>query len=160
MKPHVKIGLIVGSIGLVTSAVVSFAVGLLGPGIALVIGAVAGALAARGSRVSRRDGVRAGVVAAAIAGLFAAAGQVIGGLGAVAFIRARQLSTFIGKVPGPAASGALVTGYYIGALIAGAVLATVGFGLAVLAGWLAGYLSAPRELPPGPNPTLPPGGPS
>lgn len=84
MQPRIRIGLIVGVIGLVLNLCVASFAGFSGPVLALVAGAVAGYLAVQQEKPWRKnEGARAGATAGGIAGGWIIVGQIQGSIGAL-----------------------------------------------------------------------------
>jgi hypothetical protein len=151
MQPRIKMGLAAGVIGLVLNICVSGAVGLCGPFVSLIAGGAAGFLAAQQEKLpTKRDGAKAGATAGGIAGALVIIGQVIGGIGALAYMQANNTQLPFGSLPSSGdptetlifyASG-IGTGLCFG--IFGAVLAT---GVGAGAGYLATQDQAPVSTP-------------
>jgi len=143
MKPHVKTGLIVGAVGLVVNTIASALLGLCGPLVALIVGAIAGLLAVgRVQGPTKADSAKLAAVAAVIAGLMTAVGQFIGGFAVLIMAQQLEWQLPFGQVPGASSTAAESAGYWMGGLLAGGCFGTVGVILAVLAGAAAGYLRA------------------
>ena len=141
MKPHVKTGLIVGTVGLVVNTIASALMGLCGPLVALVVGAIAGLLAVgKVQGPTKADSAKLAAVAAVIAGLLTAVGQFIGGFAILILAQQLEWQLPFGQVPGASSTAAESAGYWLGGLLAGGCFGTVGVILAVLAGAAAGYL--------------------
>lgn len=141
MKPHVKVGLIVGAVGLVVNTIASAFMGLCGPLVALVVGAIAGLLAVgKVQGPTKADSAKLAAVAAVIAGLMTAVGQFIGGFAVLIMAQQLEWELPFGQVPGAGATAAESAGYWLGGVFAGGCFGTVGVILAVLAGAAAGYL--------------------
>ena len=139
MKPKVRWGLIVGLMGMVANVLVSFVLGLCGPLVALVVGAIAGAAAVGQVRpTERRQAAEEGGAAGAIAGLVVALGQVIGGLIALRSVLSGAIPLPFDLLPegDPSATYA----YWVGGVGSGLCLGFVGLILAALAGAAAGYV--------------------
>ena len=69
MQPRMRMGLIVGVIGLALNVCVSGFIGLCGPLVSLIAGAVAGFFAAQQEKLGTKgEGARAGAIAGAVAG--------------------------------------------------------------------------------------------
>jgi hypothetical protein len=113
MQPRLRIGLIVGVIGLVLNVCLSGLVGICGPFLSLLAGAGAGFFAARQEKLLiKSDGAKAGAAAGCLAGGLIVLGQIIGGVGALYFMRARGMSTLCGQIPS-AASGPRCPGFVL-----------------------------------------------
>jgi hypothetical protein len=146
MKARFKFGLIVGVVGLVLNVCVSGFVGLCGPLVALIAGAVAGLLAAQQERAgSKSAGAQLGAVAGVVAGGLVLIGQVLGGLAALLFFQFSGTETFIGQAPALGGDAAELFGYYLGGLGAGVCFGLVGVVVGALAGTGAGYLATPAQ---------------
>ena len=149
MQPRMKIGLIVGGIGLVLNICVSGFVGFCGPVFALVAGGVAGFLAAQQEKLpSKGDGARAGATAGGITGGLIILGQIIGGIGALIYFQTvRNGNTIFGQVPTLSSDPSALAGYYGGGLFTALCFGIVGALLAAGAGAGAGYLATPDQPP-------------
>lgn len=147
MKPHVKFGLIVGAIGAALNICVATVMGLCGPGVALIAGAIAGFLAAKQAEtlLSKSDGARMGGIAGAIAGSLILVGQLLGAIGALILIQQTGMELPVGSVPPAAAEAAEQVGYYLGGLGTGVCFGVIGIVVAGLAGAAGGYLGAPEQ---------------
>lgn len=144
MKPRIKYGLIVGIIGLVLNVCVSAAMGLCGPVMALLAGAVAGFLAAQGEKASSQAyGARLGAVAGGIAGALTSVGQLLGSMGALALFQRSGIGLPFGTIPSPSADVSQQLMYYIAGLGVGICFGLAGVFLAALGGAGAGYLGTP-----------------
>jgi hypothetical protein len=150
MKPRIKIGLIAGIIGLVLNACVATLVGLCGPAVALLAGAVAGFLTAQQEKPSSKtEGARAGAVAGAITGGLVIVGQIIGGIGALALIQFSGIRIRFGSVPTPADGVSSQVIYYLSGMATAFCFGIVGALLAAGAGAGTGYLTTPEQpVPP------------
>ncbi|MCP4141161.1 MAG: hypothetical protein GY755_12915 [Chloroflexi bacterium] len=81
MKPRIKFGLIVGSVSFLLTACVSMVIGVCGPVVSLLGGAISGYLAAKEEALpTQADGAKAGAIAGAISGGIALLGQFLGGI--------------------------------------------------------------------------------
>lgn len=148
MQPRIRIGLIVGAIGLVLNICVSGFIGLCGPLVSLIAGGAAGFFAAQQEKLStKNDGARAGATAGGIAGGLIIIGQLIGGIGALAYMQYSGMQTIFGQVPA-AGDPASSIGYYLGGMGTGICFGLVGAALAAGAGAGAGYLGTPDQPPP------------
>jgi hypothetical protein len=104
MKPFVKFGVIAGLVGLVVIIPISAFLGLCGPLVTLVAGAVAGYLSAYFGEVpTRRDGAQSGAIAGGIAGAITLVGQLIGNALVLNFIQLTGTPVAFGHVPGTSA---------------------------------------------------------
>jgi len=87
MQPRVKFGLIVGGVSFLVTACVSMAIGVCGPVVSLLGGAIAGFLTAKEEALpTQGDGAKAGAIAGAISGGIALLGQFLGGILALAVL--------------------------------------------------------------------------
>lgn len=149
MKPQIKFGLLVGVVSLVLNTCVASVLGVCGPFVALLAGAVAGFFAAQQEKAATKsDGARSGVIAGLIAGALTLIGQLIGGIGALAFVQFSDMTTPFGNVPSPSADASQQILYYVSGLGTGLCFGIVGIVLAALAGAGAGYLGTPTEVMP------------
>ena len=106
MKPRVKVGLIVGAIGAVLNICVAGFVGICGPVVLLLAGAVAGFFAAQQEKLeTKAEAAHAGATAGAIAGGLIILGQVIGGVGALAYMQASGTQLPFGIIPSESDAG-------------------------------------------------------
>ena len=148
MQPRIRIGLIVGAIGLVLNICVSGFIGLCGPLVSLIAGGAAGFFAAQQEKLGTKgDGARAGATAGGIAGGLIIIGQLIGGIAALAYMQYSGMQTIFGQVPTTGDSASSI-GYYLGGLGTGICFGLVGAALAAGAGAGAGYLGTPDQPPP------------
>jgi len=149
MQPRIRMGLIVGVIGLAINICVSGFIGLCGPFAALIAGGIAGYFAANQEKLgTKSDGAKAGAVAGAITGGLMIIGQLIGGVIALTV----QQNT--GTVPLIGAPGSDVTsqvGFYVGGLFSGVCIGLFGTLLAAGGGAGAGYLGTPDQPPAAPE---------
>lgn len=153
MKPSIKMGLLVGVIGMVLNVCVSAGVGLCGPGVSLVAGAVAGYLAAyQGKAATKGNGARDGATAGGISGLLITIGQVIGAISALAYVQFSGGKSIFGTIPPPSAAPTAQVVYYVVGALTGLCFGLVGVVLAALAGAGAGYLGTPDPVPAPPAP--------
>ncbi len=148
MKPFLKFGLIVGAIGLLVIVPVTTVVGICGPGVTLVAGAVAGFLSTYyGQAVTRKDGAQSGAISGAIAGAITLIGQVIGAFLALALIQKSGTQISFGQVPSSSAPAFEHLLYYGSGMATGLCFGVVGIVLGGLAGALTGSLGI-RPAPP------------
>jgi hypothetical protein len=153
MQPRTKIGLIVGVIGLVVNICVSGFLGFCGPLLSLVAGGIAGFLAAQQEKpLMKNEGARVGATAGGIAGGLIILGQIIGGIGALAYIQSTGAQTPFGVVPdfGDPASA---IGFYGGGMATAVCFGIIGALLAAGAGAAVGYLATSDQpmTPPSQN---------
>ncbi len=149
MKPSIKIGLLAGVIGLVLNVCVSAAIGICGPAVSLVAGALAGYFAASQEKpATKADGAKAGATAGGIAGLLITIGQIIGAVGALAYMQYSGATLPFGTIPSQSADAATQAVFYISGAGTGLCFGLVGTFLAALAGAGAGYAGTPDQAPP------------
>lgn len=152
MQPKIKIGLLVGAIGLLLNICVSGAIGLCGPAVSLVAGALAGFFAAKQENAaSKNAGARAGAIAGAIAGALVLVGQVIGGLGALALIQYSGMQLPFGDVPSASSDISQQIIYFASGLGTSLCFGLGGTVLAALVGAGTGYLGTPDQPQAGMN---------
>ncbi len=143
MAAKIKFGLIVGLFGLVLTMAVSFLVGVCGPFVGLVAGAVAGLLTVRAERPANRNaGASQGTQAGAIAGGLTLAGQLIGNIGGLMLLQASQVELPFGEMPQTSAEE---TAFWIGGIGVVVCFGLLGLGLGVLGGASAGYFATPES---------------
>jgi len=141
MQPRIRIGLIVGVIGLVLNICVSGFLGFCGPVVSLIAGAVAGFFATQQERPStKNEGARAGATAGGIAGGLIILGQMIGGVGALFFMQSSGFESPFGQIPSVSGDATTQIAYYAGGLGTAICFGLVGALLAAGAGAGAGYL--------------------
>jgi hypothetical protein len=141
MQPRIRIGLIVGAIGLVLNICVAGFLGFCGPVVSLIAGGAAGFFAAQQEKLAtKRDGARAGATAGGIAGGLIILGQMIGGVGALFFMQSSGVESPFGQIPTLSSDPATQIGYYAGGLGTAICFGLVGALLAAGAGAGAGYL--------------------
>lgn len=151
MKPRTRLGLIVGGIGLVLNICVSAFIGICGPIFSLAAGAAAGFLAAQQEKLGiKSEGARAGATAGGIAGGLMIIGQLIGGVGALAYMQVSGTNTIFGQIPSDPSA---LVGYYAGGIGTGICFGLIGAALAAGAGAGAGYL-ATQEQPSASAPSM------
>ena len=141
MQPKIRIGLIVGFIGLVLNACVAVFAGICGPFLSLLAGGIAGFFAARQENpVTKSAGASAGAMAGGLAGGLIILGQIIGGMAALYYMQAKGLPSILGQIPSPSSSAAAQAFFYLGGLGSALCFGIVGALLAAAAGAGAGYL--------------------
>jgi hypothetical protein len=142
MQPRTRIGLIVGVIGLVLNICVAGFVGFCGPFLSLIAGGIAGFLATQQEKPStKNEGARAGATAGGIAGAMIILGQILGGMGALAYMQASGAPTIFGQLPDLSSDPATQIGFYAGGLGTALCFGVIGALLAAGAGAGAGYLA-------------------
>ena len=150
MQPRTRIGLIVGVIGLALNVCVSGFIGICGPFLSLVAGGVAGFFAVQQEKpFTKNEGARVGATAGGIAGALIILGQIIGGLGALAYMQSTGAQTPFGQIP-ELSDPATSIGFYAGGVGTALCFGIVGALLAAGAGAGAGYLGSSDR------PTMPP----
>ncbi len=149
MQPRIKIGLIVGAIGAVLNICVAGFIGLCGPVVSLLAGAVAGYFAAQQEKLGvKADGARAGATAGAIAGGLIILGQVIGGVGALFFIQSSGTQLPFGTVPSGSDGASAQLIYYLSGAGTAICFGIIGALLAAGAGAGTGYLGTSDQIMP------------
>jgi hypothetical protein len=153
MQPRTRIGLIVGVIGLVLNICVAGFIGFCGPFFSLVAGGIAGFFATQQEKpLTKNEGARVGATAGGIAGGLIILGQIIGGVGALAYMQSTGATTPFGQMPDlgdPASS----IGFYAGGFGTALCFGVIGALLAAGAGAGAGYLATSNQpmTPPSQN---------
>jgi hypothetical protein len=143
MTARVKYGLIVGAVVMLLNVCVAAVMGICGPVMSLVAGAIAGYLTAREEELpAAGDGARAGAVSGLIAGALVFLGQLIGGIGVLVFLQTSDIPTGFGAVPDLAETYGLL-GFWVAGLALALCLGLGGLVLGALGGAVAGYLAAP-----------------
>jgi hypothetical protein len=146
VQPKLKVGLLVGAVGLALNVCVAAASGLCGPGVSLIGGALAGFFAARQENpASKADGARAGAISGAIAGALILIGQIIGGISLLMIVQFAGINPPFGQVPSTSADVSQQMLYYVSGLGTGICFGLVGTVLATLAGAGTGYLGTPDQ---------------
>lgn len=155
MKPRVKMGLAVGAVGLALNVCVAAFMGICGPLVSLIAGAAAGFFAVQQEKPTvKGEGAKIGAIAGAIAGGLVIVGQIIGGVGALAFIQYSGAQSIFGAVPSPASDPSSQLIYYLSGMGTAFCFGIVGALLAAGAGAGTGYV-ATQEQPPMPlNPPM------
>jgi len=142
MQARTRIGLIVGVIGLILNVCVAGFMGICGPFVALVAGAVAGFLAVGQEKpVTRSEGARVGATAGGIAGGLIILGQIIGGIGALVFMQTTGMRPPIGDVPSPSSDPGMQILFYGSGIGTALCFGIIGALLAAGAGAGAGYFA-------------------
>lgn len=142
MQPRTRMGLIVGVIGLVLNICVAGLVGICGPLVSLIAGGAAGFFAAQQEKLATKgDGARAGATAGAIAGGLIILGQIIGGLGALAYVQYSGAPVLFGTAPDASSPASFSLIYYLTGAGTAFCFGLVGAALAAGAGAGAGYLA-------------------
>jgi hypothetical protein len=111
----------------------------------MVAGGVAGFFAAQQEKLPvKADGAKAGAIAGGITGGLMIIGQLIGGIGILAYMQATGSPTLFGAVPQTTDTGGTI-GYYIGGFGSGFCLGLIGAALAAGVGAGAGYMATPDQ---------------
>lgn len=148
MQPKIKVGLLVGAIGLVLNICVAGFMGICGPFVSLIGGAAEGFFAAKQENSATKGaGAQAGATSGAIAGALILIGQVIGAVGALAFLQVAGTQLPFGQIPPASADASQQLLYYISGMGTGFCFGLVGTLLAALAGAGTGYLGTPDQPP-------------
>jgi hypothetical protein len=145
MQPRIKFGLIVGGVGLFVNLCASAAVGLCGPFVALLAGALAGFLAAQQEKLPAQSaGAKVGATAGGLAGGLMIIGQSLGAVVGLALLQTTGGNPFVGSGP---STGAPVeqAAFYLSGFGAGCCMGI--FGAALAAGAAAGYFATPPAAP-------------
>jgi hypothetical protein len=149
MRPRIKLGLIIGAIGLVLNVCISTAMGLCGPFAALIAGALSGFFTARQEKLPTKSaGARAGVTSGLVAGALVFIGQLLGAVGALVYFQSTGSRSVFGQaVPNLSAGGTSALIYIVSAMGVGVCFGLVGMGLSAGAGALAAYLATSETAP-------------
>lgn len=140
MKPRVKMGLAVGAVGLALNVCVAALMGICGPAVSLAAGAVAGYLAVQQEKPTiKGEGAKIGAIAGVIAGALVIVGQIIGGVGALAFLQYSGMQFNFGTVPQPSSDPSFQAIYYLSGMGTAFCFGLVGALLAAGAGAGTGY---------------------
>ena len=143
MQPRIKLGLIVGVIGLALNVCVSGFIGLCGPFASLFAGGIAGYFAASQEKLTTKaDGAKAGAIAGGIAGAFMIIGQIIGGIIALTIQQNMGAVPFIGA---PGSDFASQATFYLSGAATGFCFGLLGTAFAAGAGAGAGYVATPDQ---------------
>lgn len=151
MQPRIKMGLVVGAIGLALNICVSGFIGLCGPIVSLLAGGIAGYLASQQEKLpTKNEGAKAGAIAGGLAGALVIIGQVIGGIGALAIMQGTGMQLPFGTIPPTSdPSGMLI--FYASGIGTGLCFGIIGALLAAGAGAGTGYM-ATQDQPPANSP--------
>lgn len=146
MKPRVKMGLAVGAVGLALNVCVAAFMGICGPLVSLLAGAAAGYLAVQQEKPTMKgEGAKVGAIAGAIAGGLVIIGQIIGGVGALAFIQYSGIQFGFGSVPQASSDPSLQAIYYLSGMGTAFCFGIVGALLAAGAGAGTGYVATSEQ---------------
>ena len=144
MTPRIRLGLIVGAVSLIVTACVSTVMGICGPGVSLIAGAVAGFLTGRQeSFPSQGEGAQAGAISGAIAGGVTLIGQFLGGIATLTV--APALFESLGTSLYTGVSDDVV--YWLAGIGTALCFGLVGVVLSALAGAAGGYFGAQPQAP-------------
>lgn len=143
MQPRIKMGLVIGVIGLALNICVSGFIGLCGPFVSLLAGGLAGFLAAQQEKLpTKNEGAKAGAISGGIAGGLVIIGQVIGGVAALALMQSTGTQLPFGTIP-DASDPAGMVAFYGGGIGTGLCFGIIGALLAAGAGAGTGYMATP-----------------
>ncbi len=149
MQPRIRMGLIVGVIGLALNVCVSGFVGFCGPLVSLIAGAVAGFFASQQEKMGTRgEGARAGAIAGGIAGVLIIIGQVIGGIAALYYLQSTGAMLPFGQIPSQSDTSSSQIVYYLSGAGTSLCFGIVGAALAAGAGAAAGYFGTREQAAP------------
>jgi hypothetical protein len=153
MQPRIRIGLIVGVIGLVLNICVAGFIGFCGPLLSLLAGAAAGFFAAQQEKPqTKNEGARIGVTAGGIAGGLIIVGQIVGGVGALFFMQSRGMQVPFGQIPSTSSDPTTQLVFYAGGIGTALCFGVIGALLAAGAGAGVGYLATSEQaVTPPPN---------
>ena len=153
MQPRIRIGLLVGFIGLVLNICVAGFLGFCGPVVSLVAGGIAGFFAAQQERLlTKNEGARAGATAGGLAGGLIILGQIIGGMASLYYMQSTGMPNIFGQLSDLAGDPGAQFGFYAGGFGAACCFGVVGALLAAGAGAGAGYLgTTERSMTPPPS---------
>jgi hypothetical protein len=146
MQPRIKVGLLVGVIGLVLNVCVAGFIGICGPLVSLLAGALAGFFTARQEKPAVKSaGAQAGAISGAVAGALVLIGQVLGGAGALAYMQFSGARSPFGQIPSTAADPSQQVIFYLTGIGTACCFGLVGVALGALTGAGAGYLGTPEQ---------------
>ena len=145
MSARIKVGLIAGGISLVLTVCVSAAVGICGPAVSIVAGALAGYFTTKQeSPVSQSEGGKAGAISGAIAGALGLIGQIIGAIVALAVLPSIMESFGSSTYSGYSGQAA----YWLSGAGTAFCFGIIGIVLAAIAGYATGYMSSNKPAAP------------
>lgn len=151
MQSRIKFGLIVGVVGLALNVCVSAFLGICGPVVSLIGGALAGFLAVQGEKpATKGEGARVGATSGAIAGGLILLGQLLGAIASLVYVQFSGMKPPFGTIPAPSADAAQQMIYYLSGLGTGFCIGLVGVALAALGGAGTGYMGTPDRPQPVP----------
>jgi hypothetical protein len=146
MQPRIKMGLIIGVVGLALNVCVSGAFGFCGPLVSLIAGGVAGFLSAQQEKLATKsEGAKAGAISGGIAGGLIIIGQVIGGIAALAIMQSSGTQLPFGTIPDTSDPAGMVA-FYGGGVGTGLCFGIIGALLAAGAGAGTGYMATSDTL--------------
>src|SRR5688500_8946166 len=153
MQPRIKMGLIIGLVGLALNVCVAGFVGFCGPLVSLLAGGLAGFLAAQQVKpATESEGAKAGAISGGIAGGLIIIGQVIGGIAALAIMQSTGTEIPFGTIP-DASDPAGMVAFYGGGIGTGLCFGIIGALLAAGAGAGTGYMATVDQSQPPVSPT-------
>ena len=142
MQPRIRMGLIVGAIGLFLNICIAGLMGICGPLVSLLAGGIAGYLAVQQEKPSiKSEGGKIGAITGGIAGALVSVGQILGGFAALAFMQMSGIQSPIGQIPSINATPVEITAYYLGGFGTGLCFGLIGIVLAAGIGAGAVYMS-------------------
>jgi hypothetical protein len=145
MSARIKVGLIAGGIGLVLTVCVSAVMGICGPGVSLVAGALAGYFTVKQENpASQSEGGKAGAISGAIAGALGIIGQIIGGVLTLAVLPSIMESMGNYNYSGYGDQAV----YWLSGAGTAFCFGIVGVILAAIAGYATGYISSNKPSAP------------
>lgn len=145
MSARIKVGLIAGGIGLVLTVCVSLAVGICGPAVSLVAGALAGYFTVKQeSPASQSEGGKAGAISGAIAGSLGIIGQIIGAILALTVLPSILEAAGNNSYSGYSDQAV----YWLSGAGTAFCFGIVGVILAAIAGYATGYISSNKPATP------------
>jgi hypothetical protein len=148
MQPRIKMGLVIGLVGLALNVCVAGFVGFCGPLVSLLAGGLAGFLAAQQEKLATKsEGAKAGAISGGIAGGLIIIGQVIGGIAALAIMQSTGTEIPFGTIP-DASDPAGMVAFYGGGIGTGLCFGIIGALLAAGAGAGTGYMTTVDQSQP------------
>lgn len=144
MSARIRIGLIAAVISLVLTVCVATAVGICGPAVSLIAGALAAYFVVKQEApATQSEGGKAGAIAGAIAGAGGVIGQIIGGILTLTLLPSIMESlgdSSYSTVSGDAA-------YWLGGAGTAFCFGLGGVVLAAIAGYAVGYFTSANKPP-------------
>ncbi|HSB00710.1 MAG TPA: hypothetical protein VLE49_08675, partial [Anaerolineales bacterium] len=117
-------------------------IGFCGPFLSLIAGGIAGYFAAQQEKpAARNEGARIGATAGGIAGGLIILGQILGGVGALAFMQTTGAQVPFGQVPSVSSDPATQVTFYGAGIFTALCFGIVGALLAAGAGALIAYFT-------------------